>query len=179
MTSITLSDLETLTMGLGNLYELVPDLRRFEGKLWTLEEAQYMYPRVDAWLLAVLMSTCSYTPYMVPDKSINLALGHPLSVWLYRYVDTIDMLCSIQLRLAKQLGRKELDQTLIRLPQMTDRFNAVIRPVLDKFHKEAWEEVKRELPEYAVLWSSPPTSPDPAAKRGEGEDQSTPKNKVE
>lgn len=116
------------------------------------DEVRQCWGYLSTWLRLVLYNTSIFLANITPETAHNMALGHPIAIWLFEYVDILDASCSIGMALWKRLNSN--DETLlpcpalIRLPQLTIRFRTILLPVINGFHKDSWEQMKEIRKDY-------------------------------
>lgn len=129
-------------------------------KTWTLSEIfndlklnldtrRSVWKSLLPWLNRVLYQTSAFLPHITEEAAYNLALGHPVSLWLFENADLLDAACSIGMFVYG--GKLELCAPLIRLPQLVIRFRMILAPVINGFHTKSIEELKELRPLYFDL----------------------------
>lgn len=131
-------------------------VKYFDGK-WTLveickdldlsvETRRQVWQLLNPWLNRVLYQTSAFIPHINEENAHNLALGHPISLWLYENVDLLDAACSVGMMVSQGTCA-----SLIRLPQLIIRYRMILAPVLAGFHQKSTEELKELRPLYFDL----------------------------
>jgi len=111
---------------------------------------QECWGHVSRWLRRVLYETSIFLPNITEETAHNMALGHPIAIWLTEYVDILDATCSVGMVAWKSFNSdmSSLPPALIRLPQLVIRFRTILLPVIRGFHKESLKELKELRSEY-------------------------------
>jgi hypothetical protein len=95
------------------------------------------------WLQRTMYSTAPFVPHIIEENARNLALGHPIALWLFDHAQDVDLLCTVGMILMRpqgNAGKKEsLPSCLVRLPIMTQRARSILFPELQKVHNETIE----------------------------------------
>lgn len=138
-------DIQRLSDELSSLIESEPSLTSGEQ----IDLTVGLCKKILRWLNIVLYHTCTFIPNITENNAPNLALGHPLSIWLFEYADTIDKLCILGMQMTKYV--EDIPIPLIRLPQLTARYRKFLLPIVEKFNKDSIEEMKEAMPEYLKL----------------------------
>lgn len=116
------------------------------------EDLHNCWAGLSSWLRSVLYQTSIFLANIVPETAHNMALGHPIAIWLYEYVDVLDAACSVGMAIWRKLMSKSAKlppPALIRLPQLVIRFRTILLPVINGFHEESWKEMGELRSEYA------------------------------
>lgn len=138
-------DIQRLSDELSFLIESEPSLTSGAQ----IESTDRLCNKILKWLNMVLLHTCAFIPNITEKNAPNVALGHPLSIWLFEYADTIDKLCILGMQMTKEF--EDIPIPLIRLPQLTARYRKFLLPIVEKFNKDSIEEMKEAMPEYLKL----------------------------
>ncbi len=99
---------------------------------------------VSRWLDLVLYSTSAFCPHITEENAVQIAMAHPLALFLFKHAETIDATCRIALKLTGVLKYKEAPMSIIRLLSLTVRFRMFIVPKMIELHKESLEDLKIE-----------------------------------
>jgi hypothetical protein len=137
-------DIQRISDEFSSLVESEPSL--LSGKV---EPSLRLWKNISRWLDIVLFHTCTFIPSITEKNAYNLALAHPLSIWLFKYADIIDEMCTIGMQMTKEF--ENIPITLIRLPQLTARYRKFLLPIVEKFNEDSIEEMKEAMPEYLEL----------------------------
>lgn len=92
------------------------------------------------WLNIVLYSICDFIPVITEANAYNIALGHPLSMWLYQNHEKIENICKSE--------PPECRLALIRLPPLIYRFRKFLKPHIEEFNDKTILEVQELWPGY-------------------------------
>lgn len=128
-----------------DFYAIFKDLKLDET------ERRQCYLAVYQWLRSVLYQTCMFIPNISEDTAHNVALGHPIAVWLYEYVDLLEASCAVAMACWQSLNAKDdtvPPPALIRLPQLTIKFRVILLPVVNLFLKDSWKGLKEVRSKY-------------------------------
>jgi hypothetical protein len=112
-----------------------------------IEDHGLIWKHLSTWLDLVLYETCTFIPLITEDRAHNLALGHPLSLWLLRFAGVVDAACQVGMIIVR-VREEDLPQSLIRLPILTTRFNTILLPKLQEFTRETVKQLWEIKPEY-------------------------------
>ena len=117
-----------------------------------INKPELIWQHLSVWLDMVLYETCAFIP-LITDKHVNNVIGHPLSMWLYRYTEVIDAACCVGMIILSHLGveEKQLPLSLLRLPNLTMRFNLILLPKIKALHEESIKELREHKPGYLEL----------------------------
>jgi hypothetical protein len=98
------------------------------------------------FLDTVLYETCTFIPLITEDRAHNIALGHPLSLWLHKHVRTLSAACRVGMILMSriEIPAEKLPQCLIRLPNLIMRFNLLLLPRIEELHVESLKHLDKE-----------------------------------
>lgn len=118
-----------------------------------LLEPYIAYKALFRWIDLVLYTTCAFLPHMNEDNAHNIALGHPIALWLFKYYETIDSSCTTGMILARLVKLEKVPIQLIRLKELTERFKKFILPKMVEYHDASVEEVKQFAPELMELFN--------------------------
>lgn len=123
-------------------YEIVQELK-LESK-----DLQETWQRVNLWLQSILDKTSPFIPQITPESAHNIALGHPIAVWLYEYADILDACCAVASVCWRSTGQEKTPLVLLRLPELSIRFRTLVLPIMNGFCKKSEEELSEIRPEY-------------------------------
>lgn len=137
-------DIQRISDEFSSLIESEPSL--ISGKI---EPSLRLWKNISRWLDIVLLHTCDFIHMITEKNAYNLALAHPLSIWLYKFADPIDQICRLGMQMTKEF--ENIPITLIRLPQLTARYRKFLLPVMNDFHIKSIEEMKEIMPDYLKL----------------------------
>ena len=118
-----------------------------------LLEPYIAYKALFRWIDLVLYTTCAFLPHMNENNAHNIALGHPIALWLFKYHETIDSCCVVGMILARLVKLEKVPIQVIRLKELTERFKKFILPKMVEYHDASVEEVKQFAPELLNLFS--------------------------
>jgi hypothetical protein len=116
------------------------------------EPPQDSYRALMRWLNLVLYTLCNYVPN--EQNAHNVALAHPISMWLFKECKTVEACCHVCMYLARIVGKHEVPMECIRLPEVTERFKVFILPKMVEYHARSLEELKEIAKEYTELFGS-------------------------
>lgn len=137
-------DIQRLSDEFSSLIESEPSL--LSGQV---EPSLRLWKNLSRWLDMVLLHTCMFIPSITENNANNIALAHPLSIWLFKFADTIDEMCEIGMQITSHF--ENIPITLIRLPHLTARFRKFLLPIMNDFHAKSVEEMKEVMPDYLKL----------------------------
>lgn len=104
---------------------------------------------LKSWLEHVMYVTCHFTPNITEENAHNMALGHPISLWLAEYVDLLDACLAVGMVCWRATGGGEQFPTvLLRLPILTIRYRMILAPVVNGFNKSTVDTLKEERSKY-------------------------------
>ncbi len=109
------------------------------------------YRALFRWLDLVLYTTCDYLPYLNEKSAHNVAIAHPVSMWLLKEHHSVEACCYIGMFLTRLVGKKDLPVVLVKLPELVYRFRTFVLPKMVEFHTSAADELKQLNPEYMEL----------------------------
>ncbi len=116
-----------------------------------IQSPQDAFQAVFRWLELVLYTTCEYIPFLNEKSAQNLAIGHPVSIWLFKEHRTVEACYYIGMFLVRKLEKKELPVALVKLPELVERFRVYVLPRMVEFHTSAIDQLKKVNSEYMEL----------------------------
>ncbi len=122
----------------------------FDQLLPTIDVPQ-TWKAVDRWLDLILYSTSAFCPHITDDNANQIAMAHPLALFLFKHVETIDATCRVAMKLTSVLKYKEPPMSIIRLTSLTIRYRLFISAKMIELHKESLDDLK-ESREFLALF---------------------------
>jgi hypothetical protein len=105
------------------------------------------------FLDTVLYETCTFMSTIEEKYARNIALYHPLSLWLHKHVRTLSAACRVGMILMSHIDipAEKLPQCLIRLPNLIMRFNLLLLPHIEEHHVESLKHLDKEYLDLLLL----------------------------
>ena len=120
-------------------------LKMIDGKQAVANECLSLIMPV---LRSIMYATSAMIPNINEETAWNLALGHPVALWLFDYADHIDVLCSVAMVLNGFIEQdpciERIPQCLIRLPNALIRCREVLFVHINAVHVKSAEACRKE-----------------------------------